>query len=240
MRSSDLAPLFTTPAAGKQVGYRQGVIVTWNPNTAENTVLVGDSLLQNMPILNTSEAAILAQGDIVAILTSGATWGILGRFTIPGSPEAVSSLSSLRTQSDDVPASDSSTSATLTDLATFGPQVTINIGPSGKALVILSAELVFEAPALSGISTGGAYMAYELTGANTSPAAELRGMHCNVRYNSSQSGGFDTAIGITTGCSRVMMRTGLTPGMTTFTTKYRRDGTGTCTFTNRNLTVMAL
>jgi len=240
MRSSDLAPLFSTPAAGKQVGFRQGVIVTWNPNTAENTVLVGDSLLQNMPILNTSEAAILAAGDVVAILTSGATWGILGRFTIPGSPEAVSSLSSLRTQAANVSIAESTTSLTLTDLTTPGPEVAINIGPAGKALVVLSAEMVFEAPALSGINTGGGYMAYALSGANTSIALESFGMHCNVRYNSTQSGGFDTAIGITTGCSRVILHSGLTPGMTTFTTKYRRDGLGTCTFSNRSITVMAL
>ncbi|HEY3484350.1 MAG TPA: hypothetical protein VGK49_03150, partial [Ilumatobacteraceae bacterium] len=113
MRSDDLVPLLAQ-SPGPAVGFRQGVIVTWDQETAENTVLVGRSIMTNLPILNTSEAAILAEGDVVGILVAGATWGILGRFTIPGTPEAVSALSSLRTESDSVPDFEALTSLSFT------------------------------------------------------------------------------------------------------------------------------
>lgn len=82
-RSNDLVPLFAgKPAPG--LGFRQGVVVTFNNTTAENEIQVGDSLFTNLSILNSSEIAVLAPGDVVGILTSGSTWGILGRITDPG------------------------------------------------------------------------------------------------------------------------------------------------------------
>lgn len=239
MRADDLVP-FLAPKPTSGVGFRQGVIVTWDTNTAENTVLVGGQLMTNLPVLNTSEAAILAADDVVGILTFGNTWAIMGRFTIPGTPEAASSLSSLRTQSQDVSASESTTSSTLTDLATYGPEVEINVGPSGRVLVILSAIMTFEVLRGSAINTSGAYMAYAMSGANTASAVELRALYGSIRYDSLQAGGFDTNVECIQGVSRVMLREGLNPGLTTFTAKYRRDTGGNVSFSNRNVTVMAI
>lgn len=238
MRADDLVPLvMQKPAAG--VGFRQGVIVTWDSNTAENTVIVGGQLMTDLPILNTSEAAILAPGDVVGILTFGSTWGILGRFTIPGTAEAVSSLSSLRTQSADVASVQSTTSSSFTDLATVGPEVTINVGPSGRVLVICSADIQAEAPRGSTLNTGTALMGYTMSGANTSAALDGYATKTSIQYDN-VSTSFITTLRVNAAMSRVTLRTDLNPGSTTFTAKYKRETAGTATFTNRNITVMVL
>lgn len=238
-RSDDLVPLLAAkPPPG--VGFRQGVIVSWDQNTAENSVLVGNSLLYDLPILNTSEAAILAEGDVVGILTSGATWGIMGRFTIPGTPEAVSALSSLRTQSADVGGSpQGTTSSSFTDLATVGPEVTIDVGPSGRVLVICSADIQAEAPRGSTLNTGTALMGYAMSGANSSAALDAYATKVSIQYDN-VSASFITTLRANIAASRVTLRTGLTPGATTFTAKYKRETSGTATFSSRNITVMAL
>ena len=81
-RSDDLAPLFT-PGAAPAVGFRQGVVVTWDGVTFANEVTVGGSTLTNLPVLNLSDSASIVPGDVVGILTFGSSWAILGRFTVP-------------------------------------------------------------------------------------------------------------------------------------------------------------
>jgi hypothetical protein len=238
MRSDDLVPILgkKTPPG---VGYRQGVIVSYNQNTAENVVLVDGSLVENIPILNTSEAALLAADDVVGIMTVGGTWAILGRFTYPGTPEAVSALSSLRTQSVDETAAETTTSGSFTDLATVGPTASINVGPSGRVLVIVSADFQGEAPRGSTLNTGGAWMGYTMSGANTASAIDRYSAKCAIQYDN-VSTSFITTLRINTAMSRVTLREGLNTGNTTFTAKYKRDTAGTASFSNRNITVMAL
>lgn len=240
MRSDDLTPLLA-PAPGPSVGFRQGVIVTWDQATAENTVRVGSSLLTNLPILNTSEAALLEPGAVVGILTAGRTWGILGRFTIPGTPEAASALSAVRTASDSITDSESSTSATFDDLATYGPEVTLTVGASGRVLVTLSAGLQYEALRGSGLSSAGALMGFEMSGANALIPFTSRALQGYVEYNSAQVPSFDTDIECRIGASRVVLLEGLTPGSTTFTAKYAKFGAAaSATFNNRVITVQAI
>jgi len=81
-RSDDLSPLLA--AGGPQaLGYRQGTVLAWNSVTYANQIQVGESILVNLPILTSSDAALIAVGDAVSILTFGSSWGILGRFTVP-------------------------------------------------------------------------------------------------------------------------------------------------------------
>lgn len=240
--SGDLVPMFSNSrpsvSGGRQVGFRQGSIVTWNRLTAENTVLVGEELFTNLPILNTSEAAILAEGDVVGLLTMGPTWGILGRFTIPGTPEAVSSLSSLRTQSAEVLTSETTSSGSFVDLATVGPAVTIDVGPSGRVLVTVGAEVAATAVKGSVLNTAGAGMSYAISGASTAVAVDRYAAIAEIAYDSTPT--FTSDLKIRTGASRTMLREGLAPGATTFTAKYRRYTSGTATFINRNITVIAI
>lgn len=81
-RSDDLAPLLAAPAPAA-IGYRQGVVVAWNTVTFANQIQVGESIVTNLPVLVSADAALIAPGDVVSILTFGGSWGILGRFTVP-------------------------------------------------------------------------------------------------------------------------------------------------------------
>jgi hypothetical protein len=242
MRSDDLVPLLK-PAPGPAVGFRQGVIVSWNPDTAENTVVVGGSILENLPILNTSEASLLAPGDVVGVLTVGATWAILGRFTYPGTPEAVSSIQSItsriKTAEDATTGTRDSTSwgdLTGTDV---GPSVTIRIGSSGRALVLWGAEI--------GQTAGFQYkttphVGIEVSGATSIPPNEWQSLNLVLET--------PTAAFVGTATSRIWMQastqhtfTGLNPGDTTFTLKYRhdlQDPAGALNFSAREIAVFAL
>lgn len=90
MRSDDLAPLFgRRPPAG--VGFRQGTVLAWDPQTADNAIEVGGSVFTNLTTLNGAEVAVIKPGDKVSILTLGEgakTWFVVGRMTIPGGAEA--------------------------------------------------------------------------------------------------------------------------------------------------------
>lgn len=81
-RSDDLAPLLI-PGAGPVLGFRQGVVVAWDPVTFANQVRVGGTVLDDLPLLSSADAALIVPGDVVSILTLGPTWGILGRFVQP-------------------------------------------------------------------------------------------------------------------------------------------------------------
>lgn len=88
---SDLADLISmasasTPgvAQGAQpIGYRQGLIKSWNPLTGENTVTVAGVDLVNLPVLSQGYGPVLAAGMPVAIAGVGSQMVILGRIAVP-------------------------------------------------------------------------------------------------------------------------------------------------------------
>jgi hypothetical protein len=119
-----------------------------------------------------------------------------------------------------VAASQTTTSTTYTDLTTAGPSVTVTIPASGKALVILTAA-VFG-------STGNAhaFMSFAASPAGTTIAptdAQALEVSANDEVRASAT----------------VLVTGLTPGSTTFTAKYRTS-LGTGTFANRDVVVIPL
>lgn len=241
MRSSDLVPMLRNPGApAGGVGFRKGTIITWDPNTAENTVLVAGTVFEDLPILNTSEAAILAAGDVVSLLTVGNTWGILGRFAIPGTPEVIGALSMLRTASVDVATSQSRSANTYGDLATVGPAATITVGPSGKVLVTIGSLIDAQTPSFQANPAAGGAVSFALSGANTLAANDQYALHMASTWQS--SGGTPTSkISVSNIASRQSLVSGLNPGSTTFTAKYRSFTSGeNCTFQLRNITVVAI
>jgi|SRR5690606_25196997 hypothetical protein len=94
------------------------------------------------------------------------------------------------------------TSTTFGDLpdSGIGPQVTVETGPSALVIVRCSAE---------NTGAGSARMAYDVSGASSIAAADNRGVHI-----------FGSA-GVNIGASDVTLLTILTPGVNTFTAKYR-------------------
>jgi hypothetical protein len=227
-RSSDLVPAFDSNT-DKGLGFRQGVVIAWDPDTAENTVLVGGSLMTNLPILNTSEASILAAGDVVGVLTGGATWAIMGRYTVPGSPEAVTSIQAITNRikaAEDI-SNGTRNSTVYGDLTgtSVGPAVTIRIGTSGRALVLWGAEL-------GQIDTSSNFLQFEyritphvgiqVSGANTIAASDWNALNFNLEHPAPASTGAATTQ-FWAQVSTMHLFTGLSPGITTFTMKYRHD-----------------
>jgi hypothetical protein len=223
---------YTPSTAAVPMYYRKGTIVSWNPDTAENTVLVDGGMFTNLPILNTDEALLLAPGSAVAIMDIGTTWAILGRLTIPGTPDAASALGALQTYSDIVDVFETTTSGSYGDLATVGPTVTVPIGKSGRCLCMLSVRVGWSAQ-----NAGGGKCTVQLSGANSQTASDSA--LPVVSYFLSLGGGVLSTSFIRTGTQHVFE--GLNPGSTTFTVKYAASTGGVqCDFTTRQLVVMPL
>lgn len=109
------------------------------------------------------------------------------------------------------------TSTSYTDLATPGPAVTVTVGASGKVLIHVKSRIRN--------SVAGEYggVGIAVSGANTIAAATILLSDNGASYLSEW--------GATT------MLTGLSTGSTTFTLKYIAEGSGTASFTNREITV---
>jgi hypothetical protein len=114
---------------------------------------------------------------------------------------------------------ETTTSTSYTDLATTTDQVTVTIGQSGLAIVLIHATIIN-----TGLYYG--YVSLALSGANTQAASTQLGLVFVPAYANwiSQSGD-------------AFALPGLNPGSTTFKLKYQVQG-GTGTFGNRRLTVI--
>jgi hypothetical protein len=120
-------------------------------------------------------------------------------------------------------ADETTTSTTYTDLATAGPVVPVHVPETGRLLIWASAFT--KAPAGE-----ASRMSFALTGANTTPATTgVAGI--------GDGSNVDTLSGYTSG-ARVL--TGLTPGLTVVTAKYRSGSGGEVRFDNRTLLVFPL
>jgi len=116
--------------------------------------------------------------------------------------------------------SETTSSGTYVDLATVGPAVTTTVGASGKALLIITSD------SFNGSTAGYCFISFVASGANTIAATDT------MAYKNKNS-----VNGQELGMSYSVLLTGLTPGSTTFTLKYKST-VGTSTFTNRRLAVL--
>lgn len=212
----DLAGLFGAAPAGPAlpVHFRQGLVIAWDPVTRANTVRIGGTEMTNVAILNTSEADLLVAGDAVAVLAVGPReTGGAATWAIIGRVvtlnSAVSSMAALMTATATITAAEATATGTYTDLTTEGPTVEATIGPTGRALVTVGTNL-----------TGTGLMSFAISGGlNFADGDDAR------------------AVGAT--ATRTTLLTALTPGVSTFTAKYRSTA-GSPTWSNRNITVLSL
>lgn len=117
-----------------------------------------------------------------------------------------------------VATAESTTSASYTDLTTTTDTVTVTIGPSGMAIVLLHMTVA---------ATGGtSWMGYAISGANTVAVSDAKALQ--YQCPASNVGG---SFGAT------FVETGLAAGSTTFKLKYKASG-GTPTFSNRRIAVV--
>ena len=122
-----------------------------------------------------------------------------------------------------VGASESTSSTSFGDLTTAGPAPVHTVPASGKVKVTLTAFL------RSGSASGAsAQMTFALSGANTAAA----GTHPTMSIGPSGH-----ANAVEGGLSRVVHLSGLTPGSTTFTAKYKSGAASSATFASRSILV---
>lgn len=114
---------------------------------------------------------------------------------------------------------ETTTSTTYADLATVGPSVTAEIGPSGRALIIVGAVI--------SNNTAGQTSLMSFTGAG------VAANDADSAYFNSSSANAEAHF------SNVLMGVGLTKGLQTFTAKYRVAG-GTGRFAVRRFQVIPL
>jgi hypothetical protein len=115
------------------------------------------------------------------------------------------------------------TSTTFAELATTTDQVTVNIGPSGIALVFLSFNATNSAAGQAN------YASFAMSGANTAAASFSQAVQYQPFAASSAAGGLGGMFPVT----------GLTPGATTFKMEYATSG-GAGQFWNRRIFVLPI
>lgn len=230
----DLVPLLV-PQESSAVGFRQGVVVSWSQQTGANQVLVGGSLMTDLPMLNISDALLLNAGDVVSILTFGSgakSMGVLGRFAVPGTAAALTSLAALATVSNTIAVGETTTSMTMTDLATVGPTASITVRSSGRVMLIMSARVGW-----ASANNGGGSMSVALSGANTAAAGDAGNQP--ILSSLITTAGVDQIGAFRSSISHVYE--GLSPGLTTWTAKYRTLFTGeTADFDDRTIVLFPL
>lgn len=140
------------------------------------------------------------------------------KVTLANLATALAPLSGLSAAYAMVTSAEATTSTSFTDLTTAGPAVTLDVPASGEVQVALAAEMSNSAGATS-------FASFAVTGASSqSPSDDDSiGSNSTLRHTS----------------SRLILLTGLTPGSTTFTMKYRVTG-GNGTWVRRSINVQTV
>ena len=80
--SDDLVPLLESEDSN--LGYRQGTVVSWNPNTNANQIRIGNTVIPNIPVITMTDLVAIEPGDSVAVIRFNSTYGIIGRIAEVG------------------------------------------------------------------------------------------------------------------------------------------------------------
>ena len=116
-----------------------------------------------------------------------------------------------------VATSQATTSTSYTDLATAGPAVTVVVGASGVAIVTVTSQI--------STSSDTGYASVALSSGNTLAAADDNAFVSKI------------STGVAQGTTTTVL-TGLTPGSTIFTMKYKCAGGVSTSFLNRKIAVV--
>ena len=249
MSMEDLATILVPPPT-QAVTYGQGKILSWDPDTFENAIEWRGITLHNLPVLSGAEALTYQSGDVVGLLgwapNPGATgsWWILGRLVLPGAGRAEAAIQWMtstlgaalaRSVIAEVIQADSNLvqGTTTTEDAwvdlTFGgnpnpgPEVTVEIGPARRAVVLVMASI-------QNNDAGQGWMSFEVSGA-TSRAPSILGAATLRSHNLTNSA--------EVGSTGINLVDNLNEGTHTFTAKYRVSNLGSnLGFSNRVLLVI--
>lgn len=221
-----------------ELGFHQGIVITWDQVAGTNTIMIGGSLVSDVPVL-AAGSVLIGANDVVGILRVRTQYFILGRISVLS--QALTIRTALLSATSFAP------SAAYTDLSGGGVGPTLSnvyIGPSRRCIVFLSAFA-------AATDMGYAAMHFQVTGASvinppTGTSAFSKGAFTGSI--SADVGDDPTMVGGS--ASRQFLVTaadGLNEGLNTFTMKYlccnEAGGSPTnndCQFSERVIIVMPL
>ena len=255
--SDDLAQIMVAPDR-EHVGFAEGIIRSWDPETFRSTIAVRGSDLHDLPVASGVEALTYQPGDVVLLSRwkprsgrGSATYriGMGGRVIVPGSDAAERAIAFMQTSlagalsaqifadrvdSDTVTATEGTGSTSFTDLDTVGPQVTLNVSEARKAIVWLSSRMDVVND-VNLVDTKN--VSVEVSGASSIPPVFVNSLTLHHANNNTE---FSSLIRVRASVQVTLTADdGLNAGTNTFTAKYR-TGETTFPFSERTITVMAL
>jgi hypothetical protein len=242
----EFAGLFGPPPPGPAlpIAYRQGLVVSFDAATLENQVLIGGSILTDLPLLGVGEATLLVPGASVGVLVIGGTgaktYAIIGRIVRPNTADATAAIGLLNSlvYAATVNTQESRSSTTFGDLATVGPAVTAPVRASGRLLVIVNTQIQWIESNAS--PQRGGWATIDMTGANTVSTATANDVVLPTANLGLTSPG-TTAMAFQGTYTAAGVFTGLNPGLTTVTMKYASQYSGEAVdFGRRTLIVITL
>lgn len=184
----------------------QGQIVSVQSDGTATINIAGDP--EPVPGIKSFTGYTPHAGDMVELEVQGTDTIILGKLGNGLSPAVFAVVAT---------AEQGTNGSAYVDCATVGPTVTVVVGSSGRLKVTISANMA------ESDNNDGGRMSVALSGANTSAADDSRSL------------AFFPKVTDTYACySRVLVYTGLTPGSTVITAKYKDSG-GDNTWSQREL-----
>ena len=229
MDAAQIADLITAgmrgPTGPEDVAFYTGTVVSWDEVSGVNSVLLNNTAIPNMKTVQGGIGIQYQPGDTVMVIRKQSQYFVLGKVTAPGGNNAN------QIKSAEVVTSQTTTSTTYTDLATPGPSVTVNVGSSGRVLVLFGCGITVADTGAGVNNYVGGSAVFDITGATNLAAAA--GVSAQIWSPAgAPTGGAWTS-------SKPKTLTGLAPGSTTFTMKYRSLLTSpACGFVERNITVI--
>jgi hypothetical protein len=184
----------------------QGQIISIQSDGTATIYIAGDP--EPVPGIKSFTGYTPHAGDMVELELQGTDTIILGKLGNGVSPPAFAVVAT---------AEQGTNGSAYVDCATVGPAVTVVVGSSGRLRVTITANMS------ESDSNDGGRMSVVLSGANTSAADDSR----SLAFFPKVSGAYACY-------SRVLYYSGLTPGSTTITAKYKDSG-GDNTWSQREL-----
>lgn len=260
--TADLAGAFAAPDR-EFVGFAQGVLSAWNPETFENVVQVRGSQLENLPVASGVEALTYVPGDVVMLTRwkpgsgrgAASYWiGMGGRVVFPGAGRAEQAVAFLTTSlgraisadvfGDRIDTASVTISGVTVDVSPDWVDLEENAvggdpspGPSVSEVEVVAGIMIVSLSARFSVSLGGASVGAALMSAEiTGPDGAVSGWPSQINAAGPASVDSSTAVAL----GRTFVISDLTAGSYEVEAKFQAGGGATAAFSNRSLWVMAL
>ena len=218
MKTGDIAALLVQGIQSQvsgttDIGYHIGTVLSWDDITAANTIRINGNEFNNLRVITAGPAINIEEGDTVVVMRFQTQYFILGKVAAPGAGAAMRAVAGFE------PGAVTASSTDWADLG--GPYVSTYIGPSRKALILVSCTTN------CGDNAAGC-MSFAISGATNQDPNGFRGTWLNPAG--------DRVAVSTTQVVFLSQADGLNQGQTTFSARYYADN-GSAIFDTRSITV---